>query len=777
MSSPLTTNSERARDVSAPTIVPTRGAARCHPLLIGAALGLARLAVGYPQEIPTFPTETRLVTVDALVLDRDGNPVSGLGAEDFLIIEDGVPQEIVSFEAFDTGRPYDLATSASPATPEPVASNLHAPPPGSRTFVLLVDDLGIAPHRDRIVTQTIDRFVSDGLRDGDELLFLTTSGSIRWNARMPEGREDVRAVAARIRGARPSPAASDFMTDWEAYQITRFGSPTGARLESSGVPASSDDFGVAIAAPTTSITERVVTRWLERRFCDPDAVGPGREERPGVPVCRSWVVRRAQAIDQARINRTRDLLARINEAVFALSPYPGRKALLLLTEGFLNDPDLDFLQLVAGRCREANIAIYSLDARGLVPALDDLGAASSGGAPNAPELSLMRQERLYFESAGNMALAEDTGGYALRETNELGSAAVRIADESRVYYLLGIVPPPGKGPLNWRSLRVSTRRPGLTVRARRGYTLRNAAEIQRTDREALAARTRLHAQQGDGVHPPPLEASRALASGLDLPEIPLRTMAFTFGSRIEGRVHTLVALEADLGRVANLGGEDHPATVLSLSVAVIHRDTGEVRRVDQQVKVDAGRGGPGFDGWLMLSREFDLRPGVNEARIVVRDEFLGRTGAVTMRLKVPTPEGMWLSTPILTDRTLARRPGEAPQPVLLARRAFGTDGTLYCQYEIFGVAVPPGETPRVEASYEVRGERSRLVRQWGPRPLLPDGEGRLIHLFTLSLDGLAAGPYRLVLRVQDPTTGAVREAEERFRLQASRSHSYRSSSR
>jgi hypothetical protein len=44
------------------------------------------------------------------------------------------------------------------------------------------------------------RFLTDGVRDGDELVFATSSGDAWWSARMPEGREDLLALAARVRG-------------------------------------------------------------------------------------------------------------------------------------------------------------------------------------------------------------------------------------------------------------------------------------------------------------------------------------------------------------------------------------------------------------------------------------------------------------------------------------------------------------------------------------------------------------------------------------------------
>jgi hypothetical protein len=417
-------------------------------------------------------------------------------------------------------------------------------------------------------------------------------------------------------------------------------------------------------------------------------------------------------------------------------------------------------RVVAGRCREANIAIYFLDARGLPAAIDELSASSAAGAPNAAEMSLMRQESLEFPSAGSVALAEDTGGLALRGTNDLEGSALRVAEESRVYYLLGIAPPPGKGPRDWRRLEVRTRRPGVVVRARKGYTLRDAAEVEREERAALEALRRVRAAPGEKREALPVEVARALASGIDRAEVPLRAMAFVLGPRPEDRVRVVVALEADLGRIANLGGDEHPAMALALSVVATHRDTGEIRRTDEQVRVDAGRGGR-LEGWLALARELDLRPGVSQARVVLRDEFLGRTGAVTVRFEVPGGETMRLATPILSNRTVTR-PGEPSRPVFLARRTFAAKGALYGQLEVFG-AGGPGSA--VDTSWELRGAEGVSVRRGASDVLPADASGRRVGLFSLALDGLLPGEYRLHLRAEDRTTGAVAERTEVLRLE------------
>jgi VWFA-related protein len=705
------------------------------------------------RDVPTFPSRAELVTVDAVVLDRAGRSVRGLTADDFILSEDGRPQAIVSFEAIDLGALEPPAVAGPP--PGPVATNMRPARAAASSFVLLVDDVGLAPARQETVRTALARFLAEGVRDGDELIFATTSGDAWWAARMPEGREDVLALAGRVRGRRLADTGADAVSEWEAFRITHWegrgdaaaaagsaGPPSGSRAPQPGVPTST----VAGA----SLTQRVVDRYYQRGVCIP-------EMPAGTPpeVCRGRVFARAQQVDARRRDHTRDVLAAVDRAVFALTGVRGRKALLLLTEGFLNDPDLDVGHEVAGRCRESNLAVYSLDVRGLVTGL---AAADDFWAPNTAELGTMQAEQVEAQAAGSVALAEDTGGFAVRHTNDLGGGAARVAEESRVYYLLGYAPPEGKGPREWRRLQVKVTRPGFTVRARKGYTLRTAAEM------AAAA----EARGGSGSRSPsaPVDVVRALAGVRDADAIPLRAMAYAFESRPTGKVRTLIAVEARMGSLANVGSDDRPYSVLSLGIAAAHRDTGNVQRLDQRIDVAASAaGGPRTsaawaEGWLTLSREFELPPGVIQARIVMRDEFLGRLGALTLRFEVPPARGLRLSTPLLTNQASPAGEGGPSRPVLVAHREFPPEGRLYCQFEVFGAAARDGTAPLVEASYELRRRRGDVVRRGEPSLVSPTADGRLVRLLVLALDGMAPGDYELVLRVEDKATGERREQIE-----------------
>ena len=76
---------------------------RAAPILtLELGLALLRPSEVRPQaagQKPVFPAETELVTVDVVVSGKAGEPVLELTREDFSVSEDGVPQEIASFEA------------------------------------------------------------------------------------------------------------------------------------------------------------------------------------------------------------------------------------------------------------------------------------------------------------------------------------------------------------------------------------------------------------------------------------------------------------------------------------------------------------------------------------------------------------------------------------------------------------------------------------------------------------------------------------------------------
>ena len=99
------------------------------------------LAAQDPQEPPTFRTSANVVRVDATVVDRNGEPVSSLTADDFEIREDGILQTISSFK---------FVTADGRATDDrslPIRNQTHAASEAERddvrTFLILWDEYHI----------------------------------------------------------------------------------------------------------------------------------------------------------------------------------------------------------------------------------------------------------------------------------------------------------------------------------------------------------------------------------------------------------------------------------------------------------------------------------------------------------------------------------------------------------------------------------------------------------------------------------------------------------
>jgi len=169
---------------------------------------------------------------------------------------------------------------------------------------------------------------------------------------------------------------------------------------------------------------------------------------------------------QRSMGRIRSTYRTLEGLLRALSPLRGRKSVILASEGFVRDRGVDEVKGVVTAASDANAAVYFLDARELTPrALTR--PADAPMATDAAELGRLNEGR-FFGAEATELLAEDTGGTIIRGS-DLGQGLRRLADESRSYYLLGYSPRDPGLDGRFRAIKVNVGRPGLSVRARRGY--------------------------------------------------------------------------------------------------------------------------------------------------------------------------------------------------------------------------------------------------------------------------------------------------------------------
>ncbi len=648
------------------------GAGRVLSIPLVAATLAAGVAAARPQgppgQKPLFPAGTELVTVDAVVLDRQGTPVLGLTASDFTVAEDGALQEVAAFEAVH--RPTEAAPAAPAALPAPprTASNTDPAVREVRSFVVVFDERHLEPAEAAWARPAVSTFLQAGVGAGDRVTLVGTAEGASWTARMPDGREALLQVLARLQGRRVLEAAKDTMSDYEAMRIDRDADPI--------------------------VTDRVARRFVETGAIHRDVQLPGQPSDGGDLEGERLQARARAGQVYARASADNETtLGIVERSLQGLVGAHGRKSLILVSGGLVNDPHLSSFRRVITESRRANVALYFLDARGLTAATSALRADTGLARTDFNDLGSTLQEARE-RSEGSEGLAADTGGFSVRNTNDLDAGLQRIGREASSYYLLGYSPSNKRADGNFRRIEVKVSRPGLTVRARKGYYAPGGKTA-----EAAVAEGRDAAIQ------------RAVNAPFDLPDVPLRATAHMFGESEAGKVDVLVTTEADIRSLAFAERGGAAKDTLEYLLVVAERASGEFHRFDQQFAMSFGAETRARyeRTWFPIARPLRLAPGPYQARIVARDQNSGRLGSLTYDFEVPPPGGFRLSTPVISDRVREDPSGpRVPEPT--PRSTLAPAGVLHCHFEVYGAALDP-RTGRsnVTAGFSIRRSDGKFL--------------------------------------------------------------------
>jgi VWFA-related protein len=675
-------------------------------------------------ETPTFPARVEQVTVDVVVLDKKAGPIPGLTKEDFVLSEDGKPQPIVSFESVVVATPRPAAAVPAPV----ISSNVVTEKRRARTFVILFDDVHLSADQAWRAKGVVSAFLNTAVSDGDQVTLISAAGDAWWSATLPRGRDSLLAVLKRLDGRYVVDTSPDRLTDYEALRIEVYQDPE-------------------VAARVGRRFQAYGARAQDR----PDSFAPGDAQTGERGIIDPLVRGRASEVYNQSTARNKITLASLEKAIQSLAGTRGRKSLVLVSQGFVYDWELREMKRVVDASRRFNVPIYFIDTRGLVGMPDTLNALF-GPPIDTRDVGVVLGD-ITRDAEGSESLALDTGGFAVKNTNDLSGGISRIAAESRVYYLLGYNPanPARDGKFRKIEVKLATARKGVDVRARRGYYA-PSEDAPAPKRSASAL-------------DPDLEL--ALDSPFEQEGIPLRATAYTFDETTLGRALTMVAAEVDIRTLAfeEKGGRLEDS--LELLIVAQHRETGEYFRYDQKIEMSLNPDTPEklARTWYPVSREFDLPAGGFQARIVVRDQKSRKVGSVVHEFVVPPLGEFRVSSPILTDGLQPAEGTAAPRPVLLARRTFYAPlDRLYVQYNVYGAARDTATSqPRVTGGYELHRADGSVVRRVAPSPIAPTSIGALQRLIGISLKGLGGpGEYQLVLTVKDEIAGKIQELREPF---------------
>jgi VWFA-related protein len=680
-----------------------------------------------PAAVPRIPGgQAERVTVDVVVLDDKGQPVKSLNRDDFLVYDEGKRQTVDSFEL------VDRAASSPVTAPEVtrMATNLVSPEEEARgrTFVILFDDLHLTPHYSQAAKKAVVALIDKGMVAGDKVTLISTSGSTWWTTFMPRGREDLVDILKRLEGRLIRENAMERIGDYEALQIFYYHDARMARRVEERLEQYS----------TKHKTE--MSSWQAENMAEMFLRG----------AVHPYIEMRAMRTYFALRSRMEASLSVMERAVRALSEGRDRKSLVLISEGFVDDPSQEGIKRLVTVARQVNAAVYFVDVSGL-RLLNPMYSAEFGNqAVDAGDL-LGAIADLSREGEGAVALAEKTGGFAIRDSNDFENGAARIGLESQSFYLIGYDPGDIPHDGRFRSLKVRVRG-DFTVRARRGY-------YAPTEDGSLPG-----AEKKGKVDP---QLQHALDAPTGVRGIPLRMTTYVLDEMGLDWVRVLMVADADVSKMGFKEVEGTRVGTLDTLAVIGHRDSDFAQRDDQQVDLRLRAGAGKGPVWYSFVREFGLPSGRHQARLVIRDPATNRVGSVIYEFDVPPQDKLRVSTPVLTTRLTESR-GGSPTPALVVDRAFAPGSLLYCRFDVFGAKRGTDGMPRVRSGYALRRKEGETLGTVAPTFIKPTSMGALARLMEIPLRRMSPGEYELVLTVEDEVAGDSRKLVEGFSIAPAR---------
>jgi len=259
----------------------------------------------------------------------------------------------------------------------------------------------------------------------------------------------------------------------------------------------------------------------------------------------------------------------------------------------------------------------------------------------------------------------------------------------------------------------------------------------------------------------------ALDSPYEMEAVPLRMTNVVGDETLLGKAATVITTEVDVRSLAFAEKDGRFVDNVEFLLVVAHRETGEYFTYPQKIEMKLL---PATKErlertWYPIARDFELKPGGYQAKIVVRDLNSGHVGTVIHEFDVPDLSGFRVSTPIVSPTRVVENGQPTPRLTYQIARDFAPEGPLFCSFEVFGAAKDPKSgMPRVSMGYLVRAADGSVFTKAEPTQIRPTSLGKLSRLFGFTLDQAAPGAYEIVMGFKDEISGNTLEIKEPFNI-------------
>ena len=674
-------------------------------------------------------TQTNLVLVDVRVWDKNGRPVSDLKQEDFRVFEDGVPQKINSF-SFENLEWLGTATAETGPPPTIDLSKLPPSVPPAQVLqnhrlIVLFFDLTSMPVDDlmRALKASSD-FVHSRMTPADLVAVVVYSSSLRILQNFTNDRDVLARTLQRIHVG-------------ESSSLAEAGTQGGA-------------------GTTNASGEEVVAQDVSAAFT-PDET-------------------------EFNIFNTDEKLAALESLSRMLRDVPGRKSVIHFSSG-IERTGIDNqaqLRATADAANQANVSLYTVDARGLMalaPGGDASASSPAGTALYTGQAVFSQVSSLQGARETLATLATDTGGQTFYDLNDFSKAFQQVQAENSSYYLLGYSPSNTRSDGRFRRIRVEVNRPGVKVAGRPGYFApKNFRQFTRDDKE-------MQLQQAMGLDIPFVDLPFAVET--DYFRQPDKKFYVVLAAKIPGSAVSFLEKSAThqtefdfAWQVTDLSGR--PVEMLRDTLPVKLRGEAYEQVLSSNIL---------YEGGLVLPA------GKYRLKVIVRENQSGKLGTFEQSLVVPdmADTGLALSSVVLSNQLQeqaaenASRKGKNKQgnenPLQVGNRSllpsvtrvFRTHQSLYIYLESYrgkapsqgqapaatGEPLAPQPPPSVALAFFRGGAKSAEA---GPFPgkLEKVSGDKASYFVQIPLDKFLPGRYMLQVNVLDP--GADRVAFARVPL-------------
>lgn len=628
---------------------------------------------------PIYRGESYSVLVDAVVTDRHNRLISNLSSDDFTIYEDGVRQQV---ESFQTVLPGDSAKASASVSNRP--EEVPVSPPGTRVrepvsltqyTVLMLDYASTELENQFYVRSSAKKYYREHRVSDEEVAVVSVARGIRLLQNFTNDSEKIIAALDHL-----DALGSSYAADRNAFEDAIESSHANQENLQSQLNTALGS-AVGAASPRAGLQIALIEAQL----------GAAQREESRTYALRSFLHRQ----------QSRPILEAIRAVAEAVAPLPGRKTLILVSEGFgipaVLEPVLFDTVKAANRAR---LAIYAVDGKGLFYRAvngtgelhTEIGALQTGRHSHVEagesEFDRAREAGDDVQDSTLRFLASASGGRYIRHTNDFADAFRRIERESRSYYLLSYRPTSHTLDGQYRQIRVTVGKPGVEVRARPGYfampyeaSLLSPEEFRELSSPAVG--------EGANDFPLYLQPARFLsengAYAVELPvEVPLHGLKYT---RMEGDAIFAV-------RVFGLVRDSRGNVVYSF------RGPGPTR-----VKL-SGRQEPESRS-LMFIRRARLDPGIYAVDVEAVDRLSGRKSFSHVGIQLePVPKDLSVSSLVLSHHVETAAPGEATvwnvgnaRIFPCAERSFRHDQKLVYYFNVYNPRVSARTgSPEVEVN-------------------------------------------------------------------------------